>query len=106
MDKQTAERVLSHPKFQTMARQKSILGWTFSAVMFAVYVVFILFIGIDPHTFGTPVAEGAVTTWGIYIGLFVILFSIAITGIYVYIANGKFEKATREVVREVMGVEK
>ncbi|KLT73689.1 membrane protein [Neisseria arctica] len=106
MDKQTAERVLSHPKFQTMAKQKSILGWTFSAIMFAVYVIYILFIGIDPHTFGTPVSEGSVTTWGIYIGLFVILFSIAITGVYVYVANGKFEQATQEVVREVMGVEK
>lgn len=106
MDKHTAEKVLSNPKFQTMARQKSILGWTFSALMFVVYVIYISFIGIDPHAFATPVSEGSVTTWGIYIGLFVILFAVVITGIYVYIANGKFEDTTREVVREVMGVKK
>ena len=106
MDKQTTERVLSNPKFQSMARQKSILGWTFSAVMFGVYVVYIFLIGTDPHLFGTPVSSGSVTTIGIYIGLVVILFAVVLTGIYVYIANGKFEQTTQEVVREVMGVEK
>ena len=95
MDKQTTSKVLSHPKFQTMAKQKSILGWTFSAVMFVVYL------GIDPQAFATPVSEGGITTWGIYIGLAVILFAVAITGIYVYVANGRFEETTREVVREV-----
>ena len=75
MDKQTTSKVLSHPKFQTMAKQKSILGWTLS--------------------------EGGITTWGIYIGLAVIVFAVAITGIYVYVANGRFEETTREVVREV-----
>ena len=44
-----------------------------------------------------------VTTWGIYIGIFVIVFSFVITGIYVFIANGKFEQMTQEVVREVFG---
>lgn len=102
MDKRTSERVLSNPKFQVMAQQKSVIGWIFSAVIFAVYVIYIAFIGIDPHAFAKPVSEGSVATWGIYIGLFVILFSIAITGIYVFLANGKFEKTTQEVVRDVM----
>ena len=101
MDKQTTSKVLSHPKFQTMARQKSILGWTFSAVMFVVYTLFVAYLGIDPQAFATPVSEGGITTWGIYIGLAVIIFAVAITGIYVYVANGRFEETTREVVREV-----
>ena len=106
MDNKTTQRVLNNPKFQKMARQKSLMGWSFSAIMFSVYVIYILFIGLDPHSFGKPVAEGSVTTWGIYIGLFVILFAIVITGVYVYIANGKFEKITKDMVSEVMGAEK
>ena len=66
MDQQTAQRVLSHPKFQEMARKKSVLGWSFSALMLFVYVVFILFIGFSPESFGVPVSPGSVTTWGIY----------------------------------------
>lgn len=105
MNKQTAAKVLANPKLRSSARQKSLLGWSFSAVMFAVYVVYVLFIGIDPHSFAKPVSEGRIITWGIYVGLFVILFAIAITGIYVYLANGKFENDPRSG-EDVMGVEK
>lgn len=101
-----AAQVLSHPQFQSMAKQKSVLGWTFSAIIFFVYVAYIWIIGTNPALFGTKVSEGATTTWGIYVGLFVIIFSFVITAVYVVIANGKFEKMTQDVVKEVMGEEK
>ena len=106
MDKQTARRVLDNPEFQKMARQKAVLGWGFSAVVFFMYICFIWVIGDSPELLKTPVSSDGITTWGIYVGLFVILFAIAITGINVYLANGKFEKMTQEVVKDVMGVEK
>ena len=68
----TAE-ILNNPKFQKMARQKSLLGWSFSAVMFSVYTAFIWIIGTRPDLLGRKVS------------------------------NGYFEKTTREVVREVQG---
>lgn len=103
MDKQTAERVLQHPKFRRMAHQKALIGWSFSAIIFFMYVLYIWMIGESPETFARPVSEGSITTWGIYAGLFVIIFSFITTGIYVSIANGKFEDMTKEVVREVEG---
>lgn len=101
-----AERVLAHPKFQAMARQKSIVGWSFSAIIFFVYVAFIWIIGTSPESFAAKVSEAGVTTIGIYVGIFVIIFSFLITLVYVSLANGKFEDITREVVDEVMGVKK
>lgn len=68
--------------------------------MFVIYVIYILYIGASPESFGVP-APGKTTTVGIYVGLFVILFAIAITGIYVRQANGPLEEITQEVVREV-----
>lgn len=103
MEKQTAERVLQHPKFKQMARQKALIGWGFSAVIFIMYVVYIWLIGTSPELFGQPVSQGSITTWGIYAGIFVIVFSFITTGIYVSIANGRFEDMTKEVVREVQG---
>lgn len=103
MEKQTALQVLRHPKFQRMARQKALIGWGFSAVIFFMYVLYIWMIGKSPEIFAKPVSEGSITTWGIYAGLFVIIFSFVTTGIYVSIANGKFEDMTKEVVREVEG---
>lgn len=101
-----AAQVLAHPKFRAMAKQKAILGWTFSAIIFFVYVAYIWVIGTDPQLFATKVSEDGITTWGIYVGIFVILFSFLITAIYVVIANGKFENMTQEVVKEVMGADK
>lgn len=103
MKPQTVQKILSNPEFQKLARKKATLGWTFSAMMFVIYVVYIATIGLYPEAFGIPVSEGATSTWGIYVGVFVIIFAFAITGIYVYKANGEFENTTQKVVRDVMG---
>ena len=95
-----AKRILSNPTFQRMARKKATLGWTFTALMLIVYFSYIGYIGISPDTFAQSVSPGSVTTWGIYAGLFVIVFAIAITGIYVYKANGEFDRLTKEAIRE------
>lgn len=101
MDKQTARKVLDNPDFQRMAKQKAILGWGFSAVIFMMYVGFIWIIGSRPELLKIPVSPDGITTWGIYIGIFVIVFSFITTGIYVRIANGKFENMTKKVVEHV-----
>lgn len=105
-ERELANRVLSHPKFQAMAKQKSILGWTFSAIIFFVYVAYILIIGSDPALLARKVSDSGVTTVGVYVGVFVIVFSFAITLVYVSLANGRYEKMTNDVVKEVMGEEK
>lgn len=103
MDKQTARRVLDNPEFQKMTKQKALLGWGFSAIILIMYVSYIWVIGDSPDTLRTPVSPGAITTWGIYVGIFVIVFSFITTGIYVRIANGKFDKMTQDVVKSVRG---
>lgn len=100
-EERLAKEVLAHPSFQAMAKQKSLVGWSFSAVIFFVYVAFIWVIGTNPALLAQKVSPDGVTTWGIYIGMFVIVFSFLITLVYVSIANGKFENITQEVVREV-----
>ena len=102
MQKNIAKEVLDNPKFQKMAKTKSFYCWTYSVLMFVIYVVFIVYIGSSPESFGTPVSEGSTTTVGIYVGLFVILFAIGITGVYVRQANGPLEVITQEVVNEVL----
>lgn len=105
-ERELAQRVLSHPKFKAMEKQKSILGWSFSAVMFFVYVAFIWTIGTSPQTLGAKVSEGSIITLGIYMGVAMIIFAFLITLVYVWLANGKYEDMTQEVVKEVMGENK
>lgn len=100
-EQELAKTILAHPKFKEMEKQKSIIGWSFSAVMFFVYVAFIWTIGTSPELLGTKVG-GSIITVGIYAGVALIIFAFLITLVYVWLANGKFEAMTQEVVKEVM----
>lgn len=103
MNESLSKRVLNHPDFKKMEREKNTLSWFFSILIFAIYVVYILYIGINPELFGQTVTEDSNITWGIYAGLFVILLSILLTGIYVRKANGDFDDVTERVIKEVEG---
>ncbi|MWT62754.1 DUF485 domain-containing protein, partial [Escherichia coli] len=45
--------------------------------------------------------EGTSVTRGIPIGIGVIIISFVLTGVYVWRANGEFDRLNREVLREV-----
>lgn len=100
MQSSQVQRILNNPTFQQMARQKAILSWIFSFLMLLVYISYIGFIGIKPEIFAQSVSSNSYTTWGIYAGLSVIFFAITITGIYVYKANGEFDRLTQEAIQE------
>ena len=51
--------------------------------------------------FAIPVIEGSVITWGIPVGLFVILLSFLLTGIYVIRANSEFDHLIQDIVEDV-----
>lgn len=94
-------QVLNNPDFQTMARKKSGLSRLFTIITIAMYFWYIITLGINPKLFATPVSAGSTTTWGIYLGLAVILISILLTGIYVHKANGEFDTLTQKVIDDV-----
>ncbi|WP_117083693.1 DUF485 domain-containing protein, partial [Klebsiella pneumoniae] len=60
-----------------------------------------LLIAFAPHWLGTPLHEGTSVTRGIPIGIGVIIISFVLTGVYVWRANGEFDRLNREVLREV-----
>lgn len=69
--------------------------------MLVVYQAFILLVAFDRGFLSTPIYSGTVATWGIPIGLGVIVFAFLLTGIYVWIANSSFDEMNRELVKEV-----
>ena len=101
MKKSSMTRVLEHPEFIKMEQEKRRLSWFFSFLVFSVYVVYILYIGMNPEFFGRPLFADSPVTIGIYAGIFIILFSIALTGIYVRKVNRKFEEITRKVIHDI-----
>ena len=94
------EKITRNPKFQELVKSRSSLGWTLTWVMLAIYLGFILLVAFNKPLLATPLAAGVTTTWGIPIGLFVIISAFILTGIYVSKANAKYDALTRQIVEE------
>jgi uncharacterized membrane protein (DUF485 family) len=96
MEQDITHVVKADPNYQKLVRTRSRYGWTLTWLMMAVYYGFILLVAFDKELMGTRLGDG-VMTWGMPIGLAVILFTVVITGIYVRRANGEFDALTAAI---------
>ena len=93
------ERIQRNPKYLQLKSTRGRYGWTLAILMLIVYYGYIALIAFDKEFLAKPIGAG-VTTIGIPIGMAVIVFSIAITGLYVRRANSEFDALTREIIEE------
>src|SRR5258706_11290673 len=91
-------RIRDNPKYQELKRKRNVYGWTLTIIMLAAYYGYILVIAFSKETLAAKLGSG-VTTWGIPIGIGLIVFTIVLTGIYVRRANGEFDAISEEIVR-------
>ncbi len=101
MQDDLTRRIAGHPKYQELKASRSRFGWQLTIAMLVVYYGFILLIAFDKELLATRIGQG-VTTWGMPIGLAVIVFTIAITAIYVRRANREFDAMSDEINRAVL----
>lgn len=99
MENDMAAKIAANPKYQKLVGIRSRFGWTLTAIMLVVYYGYIAIIAFDKELFAARLGEG-VTTFGIPVGLGVIVFTILITGYYVRRANSEFDQMTQEIVQE------
>jgi uncharacterized membrane protein (DUF485 family) len=104
MDERQVDAILQNPKFKEMVTKKSKLSWTLTAIMLFVYVGFMLLVGYNKEFLLTPISPGSVTTWGIPLGLSIIVLSFVLCGVYSYIANSKLDQLNDEAMREVEAI--
>ena len=95
------ERIEKTPQFKQLVAKRERFAWLLSAIMLGLYVTFILLIAFAPQLLGTPISEGSVTTWGIPMGVGLILSAFILTGIYVQLANGEFDALNQAILDEV-----
>jgi uncharacterized membrane protein (DUF485 family) len=100
MEMDLANRIASHPKYQELKAKRSSFGWTLTVLMMVVYYGFIALVAYNKELMATKIGSG-VTTLGMPIGLFVIAFTIIITGIYVRRANSEYDDLTEEIKKAV-----
>lgn len=101
MEDDLVQKLKSNPNYQKLVSARSSYGWTLTWIMMIVYYGFILLIAFDKELLSTRMGAG-VMTWGMPIGLFVIVFTVVITGIYVRRANDEFDTLTAQIRKEVL----
>ena len=92
-------RIEANPKYHALKRKRNGFGWMLTVLMLVVYYGYIALIAFNKPFLAQPIGAG-VTTLGIPIGMGVIIFTIAITGLYVRRANGEFDALTKEILKD------
>ncbi|MFT3819149.1 MAG: DUF485 domain-containing protein [Rubrivivax sp.] len=101
MQADLAQRIAAHPKYRELKAKRSSFGWVLTVAMLVVYYGFILLVAFDKELLAKRIGEG-VMTWGMPIGLFVIVFTVVITAIYVKRANSEFDQLTDDINKAVL----
>jgi len=101
MQADLAQRIAAHPKYRELKAKRSSFGWVLTVAMLVVYYGFILLVAFDKELLATRMGQG-VMTWGMPIGLFVIVFTVVITAIYVRRANSEFDQLTDDINKAVL----
>lgn len=97
------DRIEKSARFKELVRKRQSFATLLSIIMLVLYVGFILLIAFAPGWLGTPLHEGTNVTRGIPIGIGLIIISFLLTGVYVWRANGEFDRLTRQLLKEVKG---
>ncbi len=97
MNKEQVDAIKNDPDFQELTSKRSKFAWTLTIAMLVVYFAFILTIAFNPSALGTPLSDDSVTTVGIPVGIVIIIFAFALTGIYVRRANSEFDDLTAKI---------
>lgn len=94
-------QIYANTKFHELVRKRERLAWLLSFAMLALYLAFILLIAFKPEWLGTRIDSEQPMTWGIPLGIGLILSALVLTGIYVRRANSEFDRLNQEIMDEV-----
>lgn len=93
-----ADALLESPEFHTLAARKNAVGLTLTLLILGVYYGFIFLIAFRKDLVGAKLS--AHVTWGIPLGIGVIVFSWLLTGVYVAWANRKYDVMVADLRRK------
>ncbi len=99
MDPELVSRIQGSPKYQELVRKRTRFGWLLTAIILVAYFGYIGLIAFNKSLLAQPIGSG-VTSLGIPVGVGLIVFTVALTAVYVARANTEFDRLTREIVEE------
>jgi uncharacterized membrane protein (DUF485 family) len=98
-DQGRVHRILASPEFKKLVATRWGFSLAMTAVMLVVYFGFILAVGFGKEALSARL--GTHLNVGLVLGLGVIVFAWAMTGLYVYWANGRYDARVRQLVKHL-----
>ena len=101
MHNELIEKIKTNSDYKKLVKTRTSFSIKLTLVMLVVYFSFILTIAFKPTLLATPLYSGSITSVGIIIGVFIIVFAFILTGIYTRRANGEFDTLVNKIKKEV-----
>ena len=99
MNDPVIEKIQRNPAYLQLRSKRNRLGGVLTLLMLIVYYGYVALIAFDKEFLAQPLGSG-VTTLGIPIALFVIVFTVAITLFYIRRANNEFDQLTQQILKD------
>ncbi len=100
MSKSITEACLGHPKFKLLVRSRGRISFIFSLLILVGYSIFVLGMAYFPAWMATPIITGSSINYGILIGLFMIIFGVLSSWLYMRLANRDFDVLQQQLQEE------
>jgi uncharacterized membrane protein (DUF485 family) len=95
-----ARIVAAHPRFLELVRSRARVRWGLSALTLVFFFGFVLMIGFGAGTFAIKVGDGLMPL-GFYLAIGMILFVVAVTGLYARLGARLYGQMTDDLVEEL-----
>ena len=96
----TARIIVKNPRFIALTATRARVRWGLTALTVVAFFGFVLLIVFAPPLLATRVGDG-LAPLGIYLATGMLLFVVAITGVYVQRAGSLFGRMNDELVEEI-----
>ncbi len=95
------DRIVGDQNFKDLVRERTSFAWTMSGIMLVVYLAFIFMVAFGKGAMSSTIGDSSIS-WGILLGLGVIIFAFVLTGIYVARANSRFDDLTSRLDKDLI----
>ena len=96
----TARIIVRNPRFIALTRARARVRWGLTALTVAVFFGFVLLIVFGRGLLAARVGDG-LAPLGIWLAIGMLLFVVAVTGLYVQRASALFGRMNDELVEEI-----
>jgi len=94
------ERISQHPDYARLVGKRRQLVVGLSALVVGVYSVFIVLLLSRPVLLLRPLSDESLMNVGAWFGVLIIVGSWLLMGLYVWRANGEFDRLTHNILKE------